>query len=324
MSWNIFVTRRIPDAGLDLLRQHCGTVDVFPEDRVMTHAEIMREVPGRDGLLCLLTDTIDKRIIEAGDGLRIIANYAVGYNNIDVAAATAGRIMVTNTPGVLTDATADLAWALILGICRRIVESDRFTRAGSFHGWGPKLLRGGDLAGRTIGIVGAGRIGSAVARRAAGFDMHILYTGTSANADIEKSLKARRVPLETLLRDSDVISLHVPLTDDTAHLISSDELAVMKNTAYLINTSRGPVVDEAALVQALKNGEIAGAGLDVFEEEPAIHPGLLELDNVVLTPHTGSATYGTRDRMAVMAAENLIAGLEGRRPADIVNPDVLT
>ncbi|MBN2414819.1 D-glycerate dehydrogenase [bacterium] len=323
MSVNVFVTRRIPDAGLDLLRKHCGTVDVFPEDRVMTHAEIMREVPGRDGLLCLLTDTIDRRIIEAGDRLRIIANYAVGYNNIDVAAATAERIIVTNTPGVLTDATADLTWALILGICRRIVESDRFTRAGDFHGWAPMLLRGGDLAGRTIGIVGAGRIGSAVARRAAGFDMTILYTNRSLNKDLEQSLPARRVPLETLLREADVISLHVPLTDETKHLIGREELAGMKKTAYLINTSRGPVVDEAALVQALKDGDIAGAALDVFEEEPAIHPGLLELDNVVLTPHTGSATWGTRDSMAVMAAENLIAGLSSRRPPNIVNPDVL-
>ena len=181
MSWNIFVTRRIPDAGLELLEKHCGSVEVFSKDRVMTHAEIMNEVPGRHGLLCLLTDTIDKRIIAAGDKLRIIANYAVGYNNIDVAAASARKIMVTNTPGVLTDATADLAWALILGICRRIVESDRFTRAGEFHGWAPKLLRGGDLAGRTIGIVGAGRIGSAVARRAVGFAMHILYSSRSVN-----------------------------------------------------------------------------------------------------------------------------------------------
>jgi len=291
---------------------------------VMTHAEIMKEVPSRDGLLCLLTDTIDERIIRAGEKLRIIANYAVGYNNIDMAVASAHRIMVTNTPGVLTDATADLAWALILSICRRIIESDRFTRAGSFQGWAPKLLRGGDLSGRTIGIVGAGRIGSAVARRAAGFDMKILYTGRSDNRGLEQALGARRVPLETLLRTADVISLHVPLTDETRHLIGKEELSVMKKTAYLINTSRGPVVDEEALVKALRNEEIAAAGLDVFEEEPKVHPGLVTLDSVVLTPHTGSATYGTRDRMAVMAAENLIAGLEGKRPPNIVNPDILS
>ena len=324
MNANVFVTRRIPQPGLDILKKQCRTVDVNSHDRPLARDELLNGVRGRDGVLCLLTDTIDEQILETARGAKIFANYAVGFNNIDVDAATRRGILITNTPGVLTQTTADLTWALIFAVARRITEGDRFTRRGRFQGWGPMLLLGSDITGKTLGIVGAGRIGTAVAERSAGFGMTVLYTDAVPNETLEKKHNARRVAIDDLLKRSDFVSLHVPLLPETTHLIGSRELNLMKKTAYLINTCRGPVVDEKALVEALKSGEIAGAGLDVYEDEPRLEPGLSELDNVVLLPHIGSATVETRTKMATMAAQNLIAGLKGERPPNLVNPEVLS
>jgi glyoxylate reductase len=268
---------------------------------------------------------MDRSVLEAGRGrLKIVANVAVGFDNIDVDAATEMGILVSNTPGVLTETTADFAWALLMGIARRTAEGERFLRAGKFKGWGIMMLLGEDVHGATLGLVGFGRIGQAVARRAAGFDMRILYYDPVIEADdVAARLGARRVHLGTLLRESDFVSVHTPLTPETRHLIGAAQLGEMKPTAYLINTSRGPVVDEAALAKALRDNRIRGAALDVFEHEPEVHPGLLARDDVLLLPHLGSATIETRTAMAMLAAENAIAVLEGRRPQTPVNPDVL-
>jgi glyoxylate reductase len=286
---------------------------------------LLEKVRGKDGILCLLTDTIDREVMEAaGPKLKVIANYAVGYNNIDVEEATRRGIMVTNTPGVLTETTADLAWALMMSVARRIVEADRFVRAGKFRGWEPMLLLGTDVYGATLGIVGFGRIGQAMARRALGFDMTVLYYDLQrASEEIEQKYRVRFTPLPELLQTSDFVSLHVPLTKDTYHLIGERELRMMKREAYLINTARGPVVDEKALVRALREGWIRGAALDVFEREPEVELELLELENVVLAPHIGSASYATRTRMAEIAAQNLVKALQGEIPPNLVNPEVL-
>ncbi|GIX05940.1 MAG: D-glycerate dehydrogenase [Candidatus Poribacteria bacterium] len=321
MKPTIYVTRRLPQPALDRLAE-VFDVEVNPEDRVLTKEEIIAHVRGKDALLCLLTDTIDAEVLDAEPSLKVVSNYAVGYNNIDVAAATERGIPVTNTPGVLTETTADLTFALILAVARRVVEGDRIMRAGEFPGWGPMYLLGHDVYGKTLGIVGMGRIGAAVARRAKGFGMRILYTSRSPKPELDVALGAERVPLETLLKESDFVSIHVPLTEETHHLIGERELRLMKRTAYLINTARGPVVDEAALVRALREGVIAGAGLDVYEREPAMEPGLAELPNAVLLPHVGSATVETRTAMGVLAAENAIAVIQGRRPPHLVNPEV--
>ena len=319
----VFVTQGIPEPGIDLLRQHCGQVEVNPEDRVLRRPELLEKVGNRDGLLTLLTDKIDAGVMDAaGPRCRIIANYAVGFDNIDLAAATERGIMVTNTPGVLTDATAEHAWALLFAAARRVVEADNFTRAGKYQRWAPMLFLGAEVTGATLGIVGAGRIGTAVALKSAGFGMKVIYTASNENATLDRELGARRVSLDELVREADFISLHLPLTPQTRHLFDAATFRKMKKTAYLINTARGPVIDEAALAQALKSGEIAGAALDVFEEEPKIHPDLMELDNVVLTPHIASATVKTRTKMATTAAGNLIAALEGRRPENLLNPEV--
>jgi len=319
-GFSVWVTRRIPQAGLDLLGGVCATVDVEPEDRPVSRARLLEQVRGRDGVLCHLTDVIDDEVMEAaGRQCRVFANYAVGYNNIDVEAATRRGILVTNTPDVLTETTADLAWALLMAAARRIVESDRFLRSGRWEGWGPMQFPGQDVHGAVLGIVGAGRIGLAVARRAAGFRMRLLYTDPEPRPDME-ALGARRVELPELLSESDFVSLHAPLTPATRHLIGRSELARMKPTACLVNTARGPLIDETALVEALREGRIAAAGLDVYEHEPRLTPGLTSLDNVVCTCHIGSATRATRTRMAVMAAENVVAALEGRLPPHAVNP----
>jgi len=323
MAFNVFVTRRIPQPGLDILAKYCDPLEVNPDDRVLAKEELIQAVRDRDGVLCLLTDKVDSEVIAAANKVRIFANYAVGFDNIDVTAATKRGILVTNTAGVLTDATADFAWALLFAIARRVVEADKFVRGGQFKGWAPMLFLGADIVGRTLGIVGAGRIGTAVALKSAGFNMAVLYTDAHPNPTLEEKVGAKQVALEELLRESDFISLHVPLLPETRHLIGEKQLRLMKKTAYLINTSRGAVVDEEALVRALKNGDLAGAALDVYENEPHVHPGLLELDNVVVAPHIASATTETRARMAVMAAENLIAGLQGRVPPNLVNPEVL-
>lgn len=318
----VFVTRRIPEPGLDLLRTACDVV-VNEEDRVLSKAEIIEGVKGKDALLCLLTDEIDAEVLDSNPGLKVVADYAVGYNNIDVEAATRRKIPVTNTPGVLTETTADFAWALLMSAARRVVESDRFTRAGLFKGWAPMLFLGCDVYAKTLGIVGFGRIGEAVSRRALGFSMEVLYyDDRRRDPDEEERLGVSYVPFAELLRRSDFISIHVPLLDSTRHMFGEAEFRAMKKTAILINTSRGPVIDERALVAALKAMQIAGAGLDVYEDEPRLEPGLAELDNVVLAPHIASATVETRTRMAVMAAENVLAAIRGEVPPNIVNREV--
>lgn len=277
---------------------------------------------GCTGVLCLLTDHIDAAALDAARGCRVFANMAVGFNNIDVAEATRRGILVTNTPGVLTEATADVTWTLILGVARRVAEGDVEMRAGRFRGWGPLYMLGGDVTGRTLGLVGPGRIACAVAERAFGFRMRVLYHGRRPSAELE-ALGGEAVSLDRLLAESDFVSLHVPLNAETHHLIDAAALAKMKRTAYLINTSRGPVVDERALVAALRAGQVAGAGLDVYEREPAMAEGLADCPNTLLLPHLGSATHATRAAMSRMAADNLVAALQGRRPPNVVNPEVL-
>jgi glyoxylate reductase len=289
-------------------------------NRNATRTELKRAVKSAHALLCLLTDRIDEELLSGAPHLQIVANMAVGYDNIDLAAATKHGIMATNTPGVLTETTADLAWALILGVARRIAEADAYTRRGEYSGWEPMLFLGSDVHGKTLGVVGFGRIGRAVARRATGFGMNVLYhDAVKASASVERQLRARRVTLKKLLRESDYITLHVPLTKNTRHIIGADELAIMKPTAYLINTSRGLVVDEPALVRALKKGTIAGAGLDVYEREPSLAKGLAAQRNAILLPHIGSASTETRAKMALMAAENILAAFSGRRPPNLLN-----
>jgi len=325
MSFKVYVTRQIPEEGINLLKKFCRMVEVNPHDSPLTYDELLMQVKGRDAILTMLSDRIDERLMSEAKSLKVIANYAVGYDNIDIKAATAKGIVVTNTPGVLTDSTADMAWALLFSIARRIVEGDKVTRVGKFVGWAPMFLLGRDVVGKTLGIIGAGRIGTAMAMRSRGWCMKVLYTTQSnRNAVLEEMLGAKRVDLETLLKESDFISIHTPLSEKTRHLIGAKEISLMKKTAYLINTARGSVIDEAALVNALKNKQIAGAGLDVYEEEPKLKPGLAELDNVVLAPHLGSATIETRTKMAVMAAENIIAVLNGQKPKNCVNPEVFT
>jgi len=285
---------------------------------------LLREIRAVDGLLCLLTDAIDAEVIEAGEGLRVISNYAVGHDNVDVACATARGILVCNTPGVLTETTADLAWALLMAAARRVVEADGYLRAGRWRSWSPQLMLGQDVQGATLGIVGFGRIGQAVARRARGFGMRILYSDIARKPEAEEAVGAEFVDLQALLRASDFVSVHTPLTEETHHLIGAEEFALMKPTAVLVNTARGPVVDGGALADALRERRIFGAGLDVFESEPpASDNPLLKLDNVVVLPHIASASVATRTRMAMMAAENLLAGLRGERPPHLVNPEAL-
>lgn len=311
---HIFITRNIPDAGLTLLRE-MHDVTIFEHERQITKEELLEGVRDADGLLCLLTDPIDADVITAGGRLRCISTYAVGYNNIDIEAARARGIVVTNTPGVLTEATADIAFALMIACARRLVESDRFLREGQFRGWEPKLFLGQDLAGRTLGIVGAGRIGRALARRASrGFDMAILYHNRNRDEGFETECGARHVDLDTLLRESDYLSIHVPLTPETHHLIDARAIAMMKPSAVFINTARGPVVDERALIDALRERRIFAAGFDVYEHEPTVPRALMDLPNTVLLPHIGSASIETRDRMAVMAARNLLDVLAGEEP----------
>lgn len=323
MKSKVLVTRRIPQPGLDLLERECK-VAVNSYDRALTKEEILEEVKGIDGLLCLATDTIDDEVMDQNKNLKVISNYAVGYNNIDVEAATKRGIKVTNTPGVLTDTTADLTWALLMSVGRRIVESDRFTRRGRFNGCAPMLFLGADIHHSTLGIIGLGRIGQAVAKRAKGFEMRILYTDvTRASEKVEKELGIRFTSLSDLLKQSDFVTIHVPLLAETYHLISKDKLKLMKKTSFLINAARGPLVDEKALVRALKEGWIAGAALDVYDNEPDLAPGLRELDNVIILPHIGSASIDTRTKMAIMAATNLIAGLKGEIPSNLVNKEVL-
>jgi glyoxylate reductase len=324
MAWNVYVTREVPEPGLSILRDACGTVDVNSDDAALPREALLAAAAGRDGMLCTGQDRVDAELLDAaGPSLRAVANYAVGYDNIDAPELTRRGIPFSNTPDVLTDATADIAWALLMAAARRIAEADRFVREGRWTGWGPFQLLGAPVAGRTLGVVGAGRIGSAVARRGTGFGMTILYTSRSPKPELERECGARRVELDDLLRDSDFVSVNLALTDATRHAIGARELALIKPTAVLVNTGRGPLVDEAALVDALRERRIAGAGLDVFEKEPRVHPGLLELDNAVLAPHIGSATTEARSRMAEVAATCLVAMLKGERPPQCVNGEAL-
>ena len=322
MKPRIYVTRMLPQAGLDLLAEEYD-VEVNPHDRVATREELLAGIRGKDALLALLTDTVDAGVMDAEPRLKVIANYAVGFNNIDVAAATERGIPVTNTPGVLTETTADLAFTLLMACARRVVEADGFMRAGKYEGWGPMLFLGRDVHGKTLGLVGFGRIGQAMAQRGLGFGMKILYHDAQrASEELEKAYRAEYRELPDLLRESDFVSLHVPLMESTHHLISDAQFELMKTTGILINTSRGPVVDEKALVRALKAGLISGAGLDVFEREPQFEPGLEKLANVVMVPHIASASVETRTKMATMAAENACAVMRGEMPPNIVNPEV--
>ncbi len=319
----IFITRNIPEKGLSKIENEFDQVDVYSGNTPIPRNRLKREIKDVDGLLCLLTDHIDPALMNQAKQLKVISNFAVGYDNIDISSATERGILVTNTPGVLTRSTAELTWALLLATVRRVVEADQFIRDGSFTGWSPTLFRGLELGGKTLGIFGAGRIGQAVGRKAQAFEMSILYSSRSRKEDFEEETNATCVEMSQLLRESDVLTLHCPSTDETRGMLDEHTLRQMKEGAYLINTARGDVVDESALVKLLEEGHLAGAGLDVFENEPDVHPGLLDMENVVLLPHIGSATYETRDKMADMAARNLIQGLHGERPPHPVNEEVL-
>lgn len=322
---NIFITRKIPSRGLDILQQKGYAVAVSPHDRVLAKDELIEffKRDAYDAVLCLLTDKIDAEVLDAAkaSGVKILANYAVGFDNIDVKAAAERGITVTNTPDVLTETVAEHTFALMLAISHRIAESDRFSRAGKYHGWEPELLLGSDVSHKTLGIVGLGRIGSRVAHHAAkGFDMRVLYYDVRRNEDFEKEVGAEfRASVEEVLKEADFISIHVPLRESTRHLINAERLRIMKPTAYLVNTSRGPIVDEAALRDALEAGAIKGAAIDVWEHEPELTPGLVDLENIIVTPHTASATEETRQKMGEVAARNIIEALEGRQPPNIVN-----
>jgi glyoxylate reductase len=322
IPFKVFITRALPTT-LNALRA-IAEVEVWPERQPPPYAVLRQQVEQVDGLLCLLTDQIDQPLITASPSLRVISQMAVGYDNIDVSAATARAIPVGHTPGVLTDATADLTWALLMATARRVVEGDRFTRSGQWQTWEPDRLLGPDVAGATLGIVGFGRIGQAVAKRATGFGMRVLYTNRSPiSAPVEHTLNATRVSLERLLQESDFVSIHTPLSPETHHLFQAPQFAQMKQSAILINTARGAIVDPTALYPALSTGQIAAAALDVTDPEPiAMDSPLLTLENLIITPHIGSASQQTRKTMADIAIANLIAGLKGDRLPHCVNPEV--
>ena len=301
-----------------------ANVDVHTETTPLTRPALIARLKGRQGLVSLITEIVDDALLAQCPDLRVVSNVAVGYNNVDVAAATRRGVIVTNTPDVLTDTTADFAWALLMAAARQVVGADRYIRSGSWTQWDFGLFLGADIHGKTLGIVGFGRIGRAMARRARGFDMQVVYQdAVAADADTERELRATRVDLANLLRESDFVTLHTPLLPETRLLINASSLQAMKKSAFLINASRGPVVDEGALAQALREGWIAGAALDVFENEPHVHPDLLGLSNIVLAPHIGSASHDTRVKMSVLAVENCLAVLEGTRPPTPVNPEAL-
>jgi glyoxylate reductase len=322
MAKHIYVTRSIPESGLRLLKDRGYEVDVSEKDGVLTREELLLalRVKPYDAVVSLLTDAVDAEVFDAAPSAKIFANYAVGYNNIDIDAAKERGVTITNTPGVLTETVAEHTVALMLSMTSRITEGDRFVRAGKYDGWAPLLLLGTDLKGKTLGILGAGRIGQRVAYIAAkGLGMSIVYYDIKQNEDIEREVGAAFYStVEEVLKAADVVTVHVPLLDATHHLLNTERLAMMKPTAYLVNSSRGPVIDEKALVEALKNGIIRGAALDVFEEEPELAPGLAELENVVITPHIASATEETRGKMSEMVAEDIIAFFGGGEPENKV------
>lgn len=318
----IFVTRKIPDVGLRWMREGGHEVVVSEKDGILTPEELREALAARpyDGMVSLLTDTIDASLLEVAPQVKIVANYAVGFNNIDVPGLNAAGVVVTNTPGVLTDTVAEFTVSLILALAKRIPEGDRFTRAGRYEGWAPELLLGSDLAGKTLGIVGAGRIGSGVAKRMFnGFGMRVIYQDIVRSEALEAEVACEyRESVDDLLREADVVSIHVPLLPQTQHLINAERLAMMKPSAYLVNTSRGPVIDEEALVEALKNKTIRGAGLDVFEHEPALAKGLARLDNAIITPHIASASEETREKMSELVGFNINEFFLGHTPPNEV------
>jgi lactate dehydrogenase-like 2-hydroxyacid dehydrogenase len=318
-----FATRALFPEARAILDAHFDT-DYWTQPGGIPRPDLLKRVADAEALICVITERVDEELLAAAPRLRIAATVSVGYDHIDVPACTRHNVVVTNTPGVLDDTTADLSWALLMAVSRRIVEGDNWVRSGTWKGWDLDQLVGGDVHGKTLGIIGFGRIGQRMARRSLGFDMRVLYASNHrASPEVEKELRAESVPMDRLLAESDFVSLHVPLQPSTRHLINGASFAKMKRTAYLINTTRGPVVDEAALVEALTSGKIAGAGLDVYEYEPKVHPGLLPLKNVVLAPHIGSASVETRTKMSVMAAENAAAVFSGRRPPNALNPDAI-
>jgi gluconate 2-dehydrogenase len=321
MKPKILVTREVFDETLAFLAQHCE-VESNQQDAAFSPETLAAKLAGKDGVVCCLTDRVDAKLLERCARLKVVANIAVGYNNIDIAACTARGVMATNTPGVLDDSTADLAWALMLAAARRLTELERRVRGGEWTGWKLKQWLGVDVHHATLGIFGLGRIGQAIARRAAGFEMKVLYHNRSrVGSDIEQRLNATYVTKVELLRQSDFVVLQVPYTPETHHMIGAAELKQMKRTAILINSTRGGVVDDAALIAALQEGTIRAAGLDVFENEPRLNPGFLGLDNVVLAPHVGSSTEATRRAMAMTAARNLVAALSGGKPPNLLNPE---
>jgi glyoxylate reductase len=320
MKPRVFLTRQLPPAVMERLERETDFA-WHREDRVATRAEVIAGMQGRDVLLCTILDRVDGELLDACPGLKVVANFGVGFNHIDIAAATARKIPVTNTPGVLTDSTADLTFALLLAVARRLGEGERIVRAQQWEGWQPLQLLGSDVTGATLGILGFGRIGQAVARRARAFGMRVIYWNRSALS--EPSESATRMSFEEVLRESDFVSLHVAYNSETHHLLDEPQFALMKPTAFVINTTRGAVINEGALVRALQTKQIAGAALDVFEREPQLAPGLSGLENVVLAPHLGSATIGTRTKMGMIAVDNLLAVCEGRRPPNCVNPEAI-
>ena len=319
----VLSTRPLFPAARAILDAHCD-VEYWTTPERISRAELLSRAAGKDALVCLLTEKVDDELLTKAPSLRITSTVSVGFDNIDVIACTRRRVVATNTPGVLDETTADFAWTLMMCVARRVGEGEKLVRSGQWKGWDLDQLCGGDVWGKTLGLVGFGRIGRAVARRALGFKMRVIYAdAVRAPLEAEQELRAEFVDRDTLFATADFISLHVPLLPDTRHLISSATLAKIKPTAYVINTSRGPVVDEAALVAALEAKKIAGAALDVYEREPQVHPGLVGRTDVVLAPHLASASLETRTKMACMAAENVVALFDGRRPANILNPEVM-
>lgn len=320
----VYVCRRLPDAAHKMLEEHFDCEVWDKQEEAVPRALLLEKAAKADALLSLLTDKINEELLSVAKNLKIIANLAVGFDNIDVPACTRHKVMATNTPGVLTDTTADMAWTLLMAAGRRLLESERFMKSGQWKTWGPMLLAGQDIHHSTLGLVGLGRIGAAVARRAKGFDMKVVYYDVYRNEQAEKETGIQYLPLDELLKVADFVSIHVPLMDSTRNLISTRELGLMKKTAVLVNTARGGIVDEAALYEALKSGQIFAAGLDVFAQEPTpLSNPLLTLENCVCAPHIASASVATRTRMATLAAENIIAGLTGATPPTILNPEVL-
>lgn len=320
--WPVLVTRRLPDVAMEAVGARCD-VDVWDMEGAIPRDELLRRLPGKAGAITLLTEKVDAEFLDAGSDLKVVANYAVGFDNIDVQECTRRGVPASNTPEVLTETTADLAWALMMAAARRITEGDRFLRDRTPWIWGPQMMLGQDVHHKVLGVVGFGRIGQAMARRAAGFGMSVIYHDVyRPPEEVEREFRAEYRELDDLLAEADFITIHVALTPDTRHLFGAEQFRRMKRTAIIVNSSRGPVIDEAALAEALRLGEIFGAGLDVFEREPEVHPDLLELENAVIVPHLGSATVETRDAMGMLAVENLIAALEGRRPPTLINPEV--